>query len=266
MKHLLEDLDIIEKRIKAQRIALFLDYDGTLTPIVETPDKALLQSSVRELLQQLSKIPEIQLTIISGRALNDVRALVDVEGIGYVGNHGYEMMVPGVESDPLASSAYNDLLERLKMVINEKLAQFPGSFLEDKGITISVHFRLINPDQAVVLEQLLYRMVQPYFDNGELRFNMGKKVFEIKPPLDWDKGKAVLWILEKQQSLPIYLGDDTTDEDAFTVLKDAGITVYVGSQYRQLTSAKYYLNNPAEVAKFLEYLREVKRNEKTGKS
>ena len=260
MKYFLEDMEVLQRIATADKIELFLDYDGTITPIVETPEKARLLKSTKEILQQLSKLPKYQITIISGRAIDDIRSLVGIASINYVGNHGYEMMVPGVEIENLASPGYYDLLNSLKNEINNKLIDFPGAFIEDKGVTISIHYRQVNPDQAVILEHVLYRMTQPGFESNKIRFNMGKKVFEIRPPLDWDKGKAVEWILEKQNGFPIYIGDDTTDEDAFFALKDKGITVYVGSQYREFSCAQYFLNSTDEVIKFLAYLCEVKND------
>lgn len=257
MKYLWEDPDVLKVIAANQKVSLFLDYDGTLTPITETPEKAQLSLTTKHELQMLSQITKYQVTIISGRALENVRHLVGIDGINYVGNHGYEIMLPGVEVGSLATHEYYELLERLKNEISQKLAEFPGAFIEDKGVTISVHYRQVSFDQAVVVEHALYRIAQGYFDRNEVQINLGKKVFEIRPPLDWNKGKAVLWILERQKGFPVYIGDDTTDEDAFLAIKGMGITVYVGKKDQASSCAQYYLNNTGEVIKFLEYLREA---------
>jgi trehalose 6-phosphate phosphatase len=190
--------------------------------------------------------------------LADIQDRVGLEDIIYVGNHGFEIKGHGLEFEGLTSPAYKKLLEHLKREMDRELAFFPGAFIEDKGETLSVHYRQVMEGQKSLVEQSVHRIMQPYAANHEIRYGLGKNVFEIKPPFDWDKGKAVLWILERKEGFPIYIGDDTTDEDAFLAMKGAGITIHVGDQ--KTSSAQYYLKNTDEVIKFLELLPGVKNS------
>ncbi len=264
MIYLLNEAEALKKRSSGQQIMLFLDFDGTLTPIVETSDKARLSKSAKEALEAFSDFPKFQLIVISGRSLVDIQDRVGVKDIIYAGNHGFEIKGPGMAFEVPVPSAYKILLEHLKKEINNKLADFPGAFLEDKGVTISVHYRQVSLELGVVLEHLFYRMTKSYFDKNEIYISLGKKVFEIRPPIGWNKGKAVMWILERKKGFPVYIGDDTTDEDAFGELKDIGTTVYVGEA--KSSCAQYYLNNTDEVVKFLAFLREAENYEKISKS
>ncbi len=263
MKHLLEDPDALEKISTADQLSLFLDYDGTLTPIAGTPQQALMPQETRDILQTLSKISRFHLAIISGRAMKDLQKLVGIDGIIYVGNHGFEIQGPGIVFEGLIPPKLEELFERLKYEINRKLAAFAGAFIEDKGLTFSVHYRLANQSRAMVLEHILSHIVKPHLTKKEIRVGSGKRVFEIRPPVEWDKGKAVTWILTKQQFavgqqriLPICIGDDATDEDVFLAMKDRGMAVYVGNP--RASHAQYYLNSTGEVIEFLKRIQEIR--------
>jgi trehalose 6-phosphate phosphatase len=252
MIYFLNELESLRKRWEGQKAMLFLDFDGTLTPIVETPDMARLSKPARNALEAISKWPQFQLIIISGRSLEDIQDRVGVKDAIYAGNHGFEIKGPGMEFRGLSSPAYRKQLGDLKREMNEKLDEFPGAFIEDKGETLSVHYRQVKEEQRGGVEQLIERIAESYFSKKEIRYSTGKKVFEIRPPLDWGKGKAVMWILERKKGFPIYIGDDSTDEDAFLALGGMGITVHVGNQ--DTSRAQYYLNDTDEVVKFLELL------------
>ncbi len=255
MTYLFDQLVSLKLQLK-NRVMLFLDYDGTLTPIVETPDKARLSKGAKNLLIALSKTPKFQLTIISGRGLADVEQLVGVKNITYVGNHGFEIKGPGMDYQGTVNPAYKVLVDFLKKEIALRFSALPAVFIEDKGMSICVHYRRVNSDQAAIVEYILYQMTQVYMMRKELALIWGKRVCEIKPPHDWNKGKAVQWVLERQHSFPVYIGDDTTDEDAFIALKDHGITVYVGNE--DYSHAKYYVKDPDDVIRFLRFLHQGK--------
>jgi trehalose-phosphatase len=250
MKYLLDGSVGFESIKTASSIALFLDYDGTLSPIAPTPQSAYFSNETRQVLQKLAALPQFLLTIISGRSLEDIRRIIGIEGIIYVGNHGFEIKGPGIQHECPIADDFKVLIGELKEKIALGLKGFPGAFIEDKGVTISIHYRQVKEEQSLVLEDILYRTTEPYFHNSQIRINLGKKVFEIKPPVEWDKGKAVLWVLAQKKGFPVYIGDDTTDEDAFFAIRDLGLTIYVGDADKE-SYAQYYLKNTEEVLALL---------------
>lgn len=265
MINLFDDLENLKNFIVTQPVSLFLDFDGTLAPIADTPDQALLPSKAKETLLKLSRMPDIRLAIVSGRALADVRHKIGINGLIYVGNHGYEIRGGGMEFEGLISPAYKKTLTIIKGAIGEMLADYPGSLLEDKGVTVSVHYRLAQQDQHDQIVGELDKITKPFEARKDICISTGKKVYEVKPSIDWDKGKAVLWILKRQQSdqeknkvVPVYIGDDITDEDAFAALGDTGICVCVGK--KDNSNAKYYVDSTDDVTRFLKFLYEGKQH------
>lgn len=248
MKHLLKHLD----EIKNKKLILLLDYDGTLTPIVSRPELAVLSDDMRNVLKRIAK--RYPLAIISGRSLDDVRDMVNVDGIYYAGNHGFEITNDVKLVNPDA--------EKIKPVINEicrkmqkRLIHIKGSIVENKGLTASVHYRMVSNDDFIELEKIFDEVAASYVKDRKIRITKGKKVFEIRPNIEWDKGKAVEFVIDAigKKGTPVYIGDDRTDEDAFTILKDKGITVLVSEKIKE-TNAEYYLRNVDEVKIFLEGL------------
>jgi len=195
--------------------------------------------------------------IISGRALEDVRRKVTIKNIVYVCNHGLEIEGPGIHFRSASSPRLKAAFECIKDQIKKELLFFQGSFLEDKDLTLSVHYRLVGDDKVPMLMNVLKIATNPYVLNKEVCVGAGRKVFEIKPPLGWDKGKAVSWLLTQQKfasdkavTLPICVGDDVTDEDAFAVVKGKGLAIAVGNH--ESPHAQYYLRDPDEVRQFLQ--------------
>ena len=248
MKHLLKHLD----KIKNKKLILLLDYDGTLTPIVSRPELAVLSDDMRDVLKRIAK--RYPLAIISGRSLDDVRDMVNVDGIYYAGNHGFEisndrkLMHPEAEK---TKPVIAEICERMQ----EKLGYIKGSIVENKGVTASVHYRMVSDDDFIEMEKIFNEVIVPYVEKGGIKITHGKKVFEIRPNIEWDKGKAVEFVIDAigKKGTPVYIGDDRTDEDAFTALKDKGITVLVSEKIKE-TNAEYYLRNVDEVKSFLEGL------------
>ncbi|MBI5025334.1 MAG: bifunctional alpha,alpha-trehalose-phosphate synthase (UDP-forming)/trehalose-phosphatase [Nitrospirae bacterium] len=236
------------KNIPKDNILIFLDYDGTLTPIVGSPDKAFLSDEIRSLLARLKK--RVPVAIISGRALRDIRERVGIKDIIYAGNHGVEIWdgkekVRSQESG-VKSYALKEFLNRLKGA----LSHINGVIVEDKGITASIHFRMVNAKDVGNLFDTFWKIAGDYEDL--FKITPGKKVFEIMPHGIWHKGDAVLWIWKNlgKGRVPIYIGDDTTDEDAFRAIKEKGITVCIGGSLE----AEYYLKGQDEVKSFLEWI------------
>lgn len=263
VKNFLNQWPIIKEGFKGKDILLFLDYDGTLIPIAERPELAILSLEMKEILNKLVKSGHFQLFIVSGRALSDVKILVGIEDIMYIGNHGIEIEGAGIDFGNFPFSQFREILEYLKWEINKELIFFKGAFIEDKGLGLSVHYRMLDLNNELIFKVFLESITQEYLSRDEIRIVSGKKVFEIRTPIEWDKGKAVLWLLKaheealkNQKAIAIYIGDDQTDEDAFKALDKKAITIHVGIPHS--TEAKYFLESPQEVAKLLQDLAELK--------
>jgi trehalose 6-phosphate phosphatase len=234
--------------------AIFLDYDGTLAPIVDDPAAALISEKMRDTVRKLSE--NYQVAIISGRDLKDVKILVGVDNIVYAGSHGFDIAYPGnsgISRDKW--QRYLPALDRAEAELRSSLQHISGALVERKRFTVAVHYRKVDKSEISKVEEAVDNVAGRHH---ELRKSFGKKVFELRPDVDWDKGKALLSLVEtlytdSAQVVPLFIGDDVTDEDAFQSIKDSGVGIRVGkSGYR--TAARYLLKDPAEVMDFLNWL------------
>jgi trehalose-phosphatase len=253
LKSLMHFLPEVDLQIQpATRVALFLDFDGTLAPIVPDPADAQLSDAVREVLRRLVEQDSIVTTVISGRAVEDLYVRVRVDNVIYSGNHGLEIFGRGLRFVEPEADARRDQLRRLTELLAVRLRPIPGVLVEDKGLTTSIHFRQASEEDVPAIEQTVRASVAEA--GAWFRLGTGREVFDIVPRTGWHKGAAVEWILKHLSPggfLPIYLGDDSSDEDAFAVLKD-GVTVRVGGL--PATCAQYSVPGPAEVYRFLMWL------------
>ena len=245
-------LEHVQEITGPRRLAVFLDYDGTLTPIVSRPDLALLSDSTRQLVRTLAA--HVPVAILTGRDLDDIRRRVDIEGIVYAGSHGFDIAGPRGLRKQVAPE-FVPVLYAAEKELREKLAAIPGALLEPKSFSIAAHYRQATESDVSKITRAVNEAAARH---GELRKIAGKKVYELQPDIDWNKGSAVLWLLEKlgldqPDVLPLYLGDDRTDEDAFRALRQRGIGIIVSEQPRP-TDARYSLKDPAEVERFLREL------------
>jgi trehalose-phosphatase len=233
--------------------ALFLDYDGTLTPIVKDPDRADLPESMRRALESVAELCSVG--IISGRDLKDIKARVDVEGITHAGSHGFEIHGPGDRRFTAEEAeGFLPYLDQAEAALRDRTGSIPGALVERKAFSIAVHFRNVDEENTEAVEKAVDGTLD---EVSRLRKGYGKKVFELQPDMDWNKGKALLWILEelgldRPGVWPVYVGDDVTDEYAFGAVADRrGLAVLVTGEQR-LTEAHRTLESPEEVEKFLE--------------
>jgi trehalose-phosphatase len=260
MRHLFNVWEYIQAKIqKAQILFLFLDYDGTLTPIVSRPELALCSYKVKGLLEKLRDLPKVHLAIISGRSLRDLREKVGVSDIIYVGNHGLEIENPDGSHKNNFPSVRRRELKRITRNLENSLKEIPGILFENKGPILSIHYRNVPQRFIERIPQVLREELQPWRNRWEMA--SGKMVWEIRPNIDFHKGKAVREILNtipSQGLLPIYLGDDQTDEDAFRVLKGQGVSVFIG-RCSLPSEADFFLLNPDEVQEFLFRCQELRR-------
>lgn len=260
MKHLFEDWKNVKNRIqRAQNLFLFLDYDGTLTPIVSSPELALCPPEVKILLEKLRDFPDVLLAIISGRSLEDIREKVGIPGLIYVGNHGLDIQNPaGVHKKKLSAPREKEL-RKIIQTLQKSFGEIPGVYFEDKGPILAIHYRNMAQKYFYWIHKVLKETLEKW--KGRWKIAHGKMVFEIRPEVDFHKGKAVKEILKgaTKNLLPIYLGDDQTDEDAFREVKGRGITVFVGPGWRT-SEAEYYLKDPSEVQEFLRRCEEIMKD------
>jgi trehalose-phosphatase len=265
MDYLFDAWERIKDKLEEKYLFIFLDFDGTLTPIVETPDKVKLSVKTKILLEELISSPKIKLAFISGRAIGDIKDKIGLKNAIYSGNHGLEIEGPKIKFESQVSSQIKPIMRKIALDLGKRLSGIKGVLIENKGPTLSVHYRLVSEKDISVLEEILSESISPYFRDNKINVNSGKKVFEIVPPVKWDKGKVVLWLLARQQFLlgeknvfPVYIGDDVTDENAFKALKRKGVTILVGGS--SSSKADYYLNNSKEVVHFLKLIADLKHN------
>lgn len=251
---LMESLSEIGRRLDhAAEIFLGLDFDGTLTPIRPRPDDVVLDAHVRETLRGLSRVPGVTVMIVSGRGLADVAMRVGLPELIYAGNHGLEIRGPGNEFVEPSASALAAPLRGLTLRLEALLSDVPGALVESKGLTTSVHDRNVPENRRQDIERIVREAVPG--DSGPFIVRPGHRVWEVRPRLDWNKGHAVGWILERlagpSHRVEFYFGDDRTDEDAFAALP-AGVTVKVGPS--ESTRAQYRTGGPEDVGRFLDWL------------
>jgi trehalose-phosphatase len=211
-----------------------------------------LSNDVRDALQHIADSDGIVTTVISGRAVEDLYVRVRLENVIYGGNHGLEIFGRSLRFIEPQADARRDRLRRLTESLRDRLRDVPGVQVEDKGLSTSVHFRQAADSDIPAVEQAVRANVATA--GAWFRLNLGRHVLEVVPRTDWHKGAAVKWILTHltdEPMLPIYIGDDLTDEDAFAVLSN-GVTVRVGTE--SPTCAQYSVPGPAEVYRFLAWL------------
>lgn len=263
MEHLFSIWPEVARRLKAARHVLLLsDYDGTLTPIVDRPELADLPAGTRQLLRALAHRHRFTIGIISGRALSDLKHRVGIGSIVYAGNHGLEIEGPGISFiNPLAEEM-KPVLRVIHQVLSNALHTVRGALVEDKGLSLSVHYRLVEEEEVEEAKTVFERILRMPHLSGKVKITSGKKVHEVRPAVDWDKGKAIKLLMKRYGKggrrsglLPVYLGDDLTDEDGFGAIEryGDGLTVFVGGE-SDSTMARYFLRSPDEVERFLSML------------
>ncbi len=250
--YLLGELKRLKGMVSGRRISLFLDYDGTLTPIVARPENAQLSFQMKELLRKLSILYPV--AIISGRSLSDIRALVRMDGLVYAGNHGMEVWAEDFTMIFDVGRGVRREIKRIEVIFRRLAERYSGVIVENKKLTLSLHYRLIDLREKDTFFKDANKVVAPSVEKGLVRITEGKRVLEIRPPVSWHKGRVVEWLLQRRRFLdtfPIYMGDDRTDLDGFRAVKKKGLSVYVGGVCRE---ADMYLREQKEVTTFFKWL------------
>jgi len=239
-------LDLADKVRLAGKLFLFLDYDGTIVPIRKTPHHAILLPRTKKLLRTLSSQPRVVVGIVSGRSLADLRRMVGLKGLILAANHGFEIQSSRTWIHPYARTV-RPLLESLAIVLQEGVRKIPGALVQDKGSTITVHYRNVSRRNVRDVMELVSVCARPLSDT--IQMTQGKKVIELRPNVPWNKGYAVRQILRDSASsrnrMILYCGDDRTDEDAFRLLPRTAVTICVGTNSRSL--ARFSVRSVQEV-------------------
>nr|UBY08085.1 TPP7 [Oryza australiensis]UBY08086.1 TPP7 [Oryza glaberrima]UBY08087.1 TPP7 [Oryza sp.] len=262
---------------KGKQIVMFLDYDGTLSPIVDDPDAAFMSETMRMAVRSVAK--HFPTAIVSGRCRDKVFEFVKLAELYYAGSHGMDIKGPASRHAAAKSPPHNKGVlfqpasEFLPMIeqVHERLEQatrsIPGAKVENNKFCVSVHFRCVDEKSWGALAETVRRVVREF---PRLRLSQGRMVFEVRPTIKWDKGKALEFLLDSlgfadcSDVLPVYIGDDRTDEDAFKVLRRRGQGVGIlVSKHPKETSASFSLQEPAEVMEFLLRLVEWNRLSRT---
>lgn len=256
MRHLFRVWQNIERRLcSAKSILLLLDFDGTLIPIVDRPREAKLPSEMKGMLKFLSRKRGFEVAIISGRSLSDLKQKIGIGNIIYVGNHGLEIDRKGKKFIYPRASKSIPIMKELKKILKARLGSIKGTIVEDKRVGLAVHYRRVKSSDVRQLKRAVRDVFRPFMEKGKIKIGHGKKMVEAKPPIMWDKGKAASMLLDsfkREKPLSFCLGDDKTDEDAFTALAGKGITIFVGKPKK--SRAKFFLKNINEVKIFLKRL------------
>jgi trehalose 6-phosphate phosphatase len=252
----LTDFDLT-RQVANKTVAVFCDYDGALTPIVDRPEDATIPPATLAALEALAELTVVG--VVSGRDLADVMEMVPTEQVWFAGSHGFDVRKPdGTREEFTEGAAALPELESAEAQLAERLGAIEGAWAERKRFAIAVHYRATPDAQIDELETMIGEIAAAH---DALRMTGGKKIFELRPDIDWHKGRAVRWLidaagLDPATTLPIFIGDDVTDEDGFAEVRNRGVGVVVGTEDRH-TAAHLRVDDPDATRALLEKLTEM---------
>lgn len=242
--------DLLPYLEEAGHVAAFLDFDGTLTPIVSRPELARLDPQVRECVARLATVAQV--AVISGRHLDDLVARVNLRGIAYGGSHGLEIRrADGRRTTHGSPESYDDDVRAATRALEEHAATHPGTLVERKPFSVAIHYPHSEPAVEAHFRAGVRLLAERFLS---LEVLAGKHVLELRPRSGWNKGHVVQLLLherEEDHAVPIVIGDDVTDEDAFRVVEATGYAVHVGAEPAWRSRAQYHLESPAAVRDWL---------------
>lgn len=286
--HLLSAWPEVQERLTAAPgVLIGLDFDGTLAPIALRPDLAVPPEETRKVLERLAAIPGMEVAVISGRGLEDLKSRVGLPGLTYGANHGLEIERRGaLWTHPIVGRA-TKAMAQIEAALRPAVRHIPGALLDPKQTTMSIHYRQVkSPRNARLLKEVVQATIQPWLDRGDIRVTGGKMLVELRPNTPWAKGHCLAFLLTPRERpsaegrpsiedaggvpttaiamdaegaytgprdgrLAFYAGDDQTDEDGFKAIRAFGVTVKVGSPTMP-TAAAYRVWSPAELLEVLE--------------
>lgn len=262
MNHLLQHMDKVFEGVASNgQVLLALDFDGTLAEIVPDPADATLPESIFKLLEALNNQPRFTVAVVSGRSLVDLKERVKLPDVAYAGDHGLEISGPDFHHIPPEAEEFRTTVAEIGEALEAALKGIPGVIFEHKGLSMSIHYRLTPSGQRAAALRTIRRVTKPYLDRDAVRVVKGKEVVNLLPPVDWHKGAALKWLINLLDTmprrvggiLPIYIGDDVTDEDAFKAVRESGFAVRVGRP-KPTSAAPYYVKSTTEVEEVLQAL------------
>lgn len=258
----------LQHRLSGSPLLILLDIDGTLAPIAPTPEEASVPSATRRAVRNLVRLAAVHVAAVTGRAAPDGRRMVDVDGLWVIGNHGMERIDPsgGLHVNPQVAP-YQARVAQAAASLTTLVGDVPGIIVENKLWTLSVHYRLADHAAVPGVEKVLRDVAREL----ALRVTAGKEVFELRPPVDVNKGTAAvelareLGVREASQppSSVLYAGDDRTDEDAFRLLREwrgDAVTIHVGDPIvsGEPTAAEFLVANPEAMRELLDWIRTIR--------
>ncbi len=257
-EYLLDYLYQISDRMnKADEIYLFLDYDGTLVSFKNRPQDVVTSEEVKTIITHLLQNQKFTIIIVTGRTLYEIKQLLDIDGLSFAALHGLQIKLSnGMNYNWKPMNNLRKILKNIKKFAEKKFQNEKGIILEDKEFTLALHYRMLNKEKIKDVVERFIEIVKVKDTNNKLDILHGSKVVEVRPA-GWNKGKALELISSNRISknvLPIYIGDDTTDEDAFSYINNQGITIFVSNDTNRSTTAQYWLKDPDDVLKFLKSL------------
>ncbi|MBM4066940.1 MAG: trehalose-phosphatase [Planctomycetes bacterium] len=294
MKYLFDNIQTVNEHLRSkENVILLTDFDGTLTPIRKHPDLAALSEEIRQTLIKFSQDKAIFLGIITGRSLKQIKKLVNIRDVLYVANHGIELEGPDIRSTCPEAKKARSTLWHIYMKLFKSLRHIEGIYVEDKGLSVSLHYRAVEKRGDVnEVSRTLHAITKPFLERNMILLSEGKMVYEIRPPVKWNKATAIQWLLTdyfplkfNEDVLIMYLGDDKADIEVFDSLQGKGLTIFVGNpanmsatEYHHVAGndnyrspftpntsvADYYVHSPDEVKTFLEHLYEQKHEVHNG--
>ncbi|MQA16051.1 MAG: trehalose-phosphatase [Pseudonocardiaceae bacterium] len=257
----LRDGEQFAARLAGRRPAVFLDYDGVLTPIVDRPEDAVMSDGMRSAVRALAQ--HCSVCVVSGRDRPVVQQLMGVDNLVVAGSHGFDIWSPqqGTMTHD-AATGFEDLISEVTDRLRAEIESIPGAMVEPTRASVALHYRHADPEHRAEVTAVVDELLDEY--SGRLKVTPGKMVHELQPKIDWHKGKAVLHLLatldlDADDVVPLYLGDDITDEDAFRALAGRGVGVIVGHPddpevANRRTAADFVLESTVEVEQFLNTL------------
>ena len=206
----------VAARLRGRRVGLFLDIDGTLSPLQDDPADSVISPRLRSAVRSLSRSTTV--VLLSGRSVSDSRRIVGLDGVTYSGNHGVQWLRDGREWTIAEAEPFVSRIHEVAEEAAVQLRDIRGLTIEDKGPSLSIHYRQADDRTAAAAA------IDAFFRDSpaarELKRGEGKLVFELRPPIDVSKGTTVESIVaEDALEVAVVLGDDVTDVDAFRAVR-----------------------------------------------